>query len=158
MFVLTECWTNDNYTPPNVTGYLNQNDGVVVYVRDKLGASAFEPNMAEGNCLIINIKNQYSIVCSYRPSGFSNPAKYTAAEHLTNTIKNIVDTNTTITKISRKKLPLKPWITVGVVRSIRKRDKLHKKVKKKLKDEQLNNEYKIYGNNYRIQPCKKNSR
>lgn len=50
-------------------------------------------------------------------------------EYLTNSIATIItDNTTTITLSSRKKI-IKPWITPGLLRCIRNKDKLHKKFK-----------------------------
>ena len=84
VIVLSECWTNLNNPPPNMNDYnkywthtsLNQNDGVVVYVRSDIVACVNEPRISEGNCLIVTIKPDYTIICSYRPPSFKNPMPY----------------------------------------------------------------------------------
>lgn len=63
IIVLTECWTNNNFNPPAMNNYnmfqtkvsLNQNDGVVTYVRDNLEVVTSEPQCSEGNCIVIEI-------------------------------------------------------------------------------------------------------
>lgn len=83
VIILCECWTGQR-DPPSVDNYnafftkrsFNQNDGVVVYVRNNLIANCFEPEISEGNCLILEIDNNYSIICSYRPPCFTNPSEY----------------------------------------------------------------------------------
>lgn len=84
MFVLTECWTSENNPPPNIDSYdmfwtknsINQNDGIVVYVREEIRARSCEPVFSEGNCLLINISPEYTVLCSYRPPCFRNTINY----------------------------------------------------------------------------------
>lgn len=52
-----------------------------------------------------------------------------AIEYLTNSITNIISNNTSIITLSSRKKILKPWITPGLLRCIKNRDKLHKKSK-----------------------------
>lgn len=84
LLVLTECWTDDCKPPPSLANYqtfltkraLNQNDGVVVYVREGIRAIASEPIIQDGNCLVLNIQDNCTVICSYRPPCFPNPIKY----------------------------------------------------------------------------------
>lgn len=85
IIVLTECWTNNNYNPPVINNYnifqtkinLNQNDGVVVYVCDGIhDIVTSEPECSEGNCIVLEIKEKYSIICTYRPPCFKNTLNY----------------------------------------------------------------------------------
>jgi hypothetical protein len=83
IIVLTECWTNENYTPPPINNYviyqtkkyLNQNDGVVVYIRDTYVAKVYEPLCNDGNCIVAELLD-ICIICSYRPPSFKNPTNY----------------------------------------------------------------------------------
>ncbi|CAB3235085.1 unnamed protein product [Arctia plantaginis] len=52
-----------------------------------------------------------------------------AAEIMINLIKNTIDLNSKIVKIPNRKQTIKPWITPGLLRCIRHRDKLNKKSK-----------------------------
>lgn len=84
VIVLSECWTNSDTTLPTIDGYntyssrtsFNQNDGVVVFVKDDLEAYCMDVNIEEGNCVLINIANDTSIICTYRPPSFTHPIKY----------------------------------------------------------------------------------
>ncbi|KAJ8724151.1 hypothetical protein PYW07_008131 [Mythimna separata] len=85
VIILTECWTNVDNPPPYMDNYntfwtkntLNQNDGVVVYVRKQLKVTSFsEPDFSEGNCLIITINTEFTFICSYRPPSFRNISSY----------------------------------------------------------------------------------
>lgn len=49
----------------------------------------------------------------------------TIAKYLTSSLSQIIETNTQITFLSRRKKIIKPWITPGLLRCIRNRDKLH---------------------------------
>lgn len=52
-----------------------------------------------------------------------------AADDLVNIISNIVNNNTCNNRIPSKKRILKPWITPGILKCIRNRDKLYRKTK-----------------------------
>lgn len=69
-----------------------------------------------------------------------------AANKLINILQDAIKTNSKIVKISKRNLPLKPWITPGVIKSIRKRDKLHKQLKGTPNDEEAINKYRNYRN------------
>lgn len=85
VMVLTECWTNDKFTPPTVQGYsyyatknsFNQNDGIVVYIRESLTTAYYEPpEIVQANCLVITLPDNLCIVCCYRSPSFSNVAPF----------------------------------------------------------------------------------
>lgn len=286
VLVLTECRTSCLNPPPSINNYnmfwtrnkLNQNDGVVAYVREELEASAYEPSCSEGNCLVVTLSPDYAVVCSYRPPCFQNVSRYlgsvdtvlsnissrnviftgdinlnilsdnlaecgpdylnlmamhglsqginlptrvvtcldhfmvklhgtwktlvfeqqltdhspillhvdnarimknsitykrttvnyegikksladeswedilliddanVATELFTSKIISIVNQHTLIRTISKRNQPLKPWITRGVVKSIRKRDRLHIKLKQAPEDEGIREKYNKYRN------------
>lgn len=83
IIILSECWTK-KYDPPPIHNYnlfftkinINQNDGVVAYVKNHLNVNNFEPKMSDGNCLVLEINKLYSIICTYRPPSFNNPTAY----------------------------------------------------------------------------------
>ncbi|CAG4987522.1 unnamed protein product [Colias eurytheme] len=64
VIVLTECWTNAESSPPLLAHYnmfysrnsLNQNDGIVAYVRSEWNSTCHEPVMAEANIIVSNNK------------------------------------------------------------------------------------------------------
>lgn len=285
VFVLTECWLN-GHSPPTLDDFnvfwtknnLNQNDGVVAYVRQDIDATSSEPAVSEGNCLLINVSSDYTIVCSYRSPSFRNASKYlesltilldsitaknivftgdinldilnnnlsiysqdyltlmamhglkqginlptrvtTCIDHFmvkchsvfktivfeqqltdhspillyinraeinkkvlghnsvkvnydkikesliieswqdffnisdvnlatdlfTSKLQSLININTEIRKVSKRNNPIKPWITKGVVRCIRKRDRLHKRVKKAPENDTIKNKYIKYRN------------
>lgn len=286
VYVLTECWTSSENTPPYLDGYkmfwtqnfINQNDGVVAYVKQEIEATSYEPECSDGNCLVINISPDYSVLCTYRPPSFKNETNYLhsideilkkittrniiltgdvnidtlasslpksaqtylnmialhglrqgitrptristcldhfmvktsgawktivfeqkltdhstillyinnaklrkattnlkkiiinheglnesflqeqwrdiyesenvnqATELLTSKLINIINKNTQIKITSKRNQPLKPWITIGVVKCIRKRDALHKKVKMAPEDPKRKEKYIKYRN------------
>lgn len=53
-----------------------------------------------------------------------------ATEILITTLNNVMESNTIVTQVAKRKLPLMPWITPGVLKCLRKRDKIHVKLKK----------------------------
>lgn len=79
--VLTECWLGKHSKLPNMPGYniysskinYNQNDGVVVYIRNNLNVTVEEPpNLIDCNRLLIKIGSDFAILALYRPPSFRN--------------------------------------------------------------------------------------
>lgn len=97
IIVLTECWLSKHNNLPDIPGYkihtttvnYNQNDGVVVYVNNKLEAtvSVEEPNMLECNRLLIKIGSDYAILALYRPPCFRDLNIF--SDSLENTLQNL---------------------------------------------------------------------
>lgn len=69
-----------------------------------------------------------------------------ATETFTNVLKSIIEKSSTLVKKSAANRKLKPWITLGLVTSIRKRDKLSKQLQKEPFNWQLRNKYFQYRN------------
>lgn len=69
-----------------------------------------------------------------------------AADTLVNTITVAIKNNQHITKIPIRKRCLQPWITTGVLRCLRNRDKLHGKVKKNPHNDIIKITYTRYRN------------
>ncbi|KAH9644111.1 hypothetical protein HF086_015441 [Spodoptera exigua] len=69
-----------------------------------------------------------------------------AAELFTKKLLEIININKYFIDVRKKYRPLKPWITRGVVKSIVKRDKLHKQVKKSDSKESARKHYLTYRN------------
>lgn len=80
IIVLTECWLSKNSNLPQLSGYNvynstenhNQNDGIVVYVRNNLNITVEEPIILECNRLLIKIGSDLAILALYRPPSFKN--------------------------------------------------------------------------------------
>lgn len=81
LIMLTESWLSENSIIPEMVNYtahstkihLNQNDGIVLYLKDSIHAKVFEPNYCrEVNCLVTTINNDLAIVSLYRPPAFKN--------------------------------------------------------------------------------------
>lgn len=78
IIVLTECWLHEkykNFELPNYNyhsskNYLNQNDGIVIYSKTNVNVSVVEPNFLHGNCLVLTIGSEISIVAVYRSPNF----------------------------------------------------------------------------------------
>lgn len=68
------------------------------------------------------------------------------AEQLTRKLENAIKLNTIKYTIPKRKIPLRPWMTIGVVKSIRKRDNIHKQIRKNKDNEELKNKYILYRN------------
>jgi hypothetical protein len=67
-----------------------------------------------------------------------------AADELVQNIKTAIEINTSVEPISKKRKPLKPWITEGVVKSIRKRNKLQRSSTRAPLDTLLKDQYLRY--------------
>lgn len=78
IIVLSECWMScvrnlpvlDGYLSMSTSSHYNQNDGVVVFVKNNIRASLEEPIMEEANCLIIKVNGDVAVVAIYRPFCF----------------------------------------------------------------------------------------
>lgn len=78
IIVLSECWLSLVSNVPVLPGYksyksndcYNQNDGVVIYLKDHLACRVEEPSFMEANCLIVKLGNDTAIVAFYRPPCF----------------------------------------------------------------------------------------
>lgn len=96
VIVLTECRLNTNKPVPVLNNYnsyitsyqLNQNDGVVVYVKKTLKCKAVEVKLAQASCLKLNIFNNI-ILCMYRSPSNRN------VEDFLNSLSSHLDTITT---------------------------------------------------------------
>lgn len=116
VIILSECWCDENSVPPTIDGFnlyfskrsFNQNDGVIMYIRDDIGATVRELELQESNCLEANIGNM-TVLGIYRPHCFKNPTRFldsldtylTSVKHrnlvLTGDINiNILDTNNSL--------------------------------------------------------------
>ncbi|CAH2105619.1 unnamed protein product [Euphydryas editha] len=69
-----------------------------------------------------------------------------AAAFLIQKLKTTVEKYQYIRKIPSRRRPLKPWITAGLIRSIRNRNKLHKILKRSPDDESIKEHYTNYRN------------
>ena len=69
-----------------------------------------------------------------------------AADLLINTIRSVINNNTQIVKIPRKTRTLKPWITPGLVRCVRNRDKMHQQLRREPNNVILKTTYLRYRN------------
>lgn len=84
IIILTECRLSDeksipqliNYTSHITTRRLNQNDGVVVYIRDSLRPRVKEINLVQASCLQLDILNNI-IMCIYRSPSHTNSDSFT---------------------------------------------------------------------------------
>lgn len=69
-----------------------------------------------------------------------------ATNMLINSISTIINNNTTVINLTRRKTPLKPWITEGLLRCIRTRDRMHKKLRLNPDNINLSISYRRYRN------------
>lgn len=103
VIVLSECRLSTSKPIPQLTNYLsystarqiNQNDGVVVYVKQSLSHKVKELEISQASCLQVNLLNN-TILCIYRSPSFTNTDSFvnSLSTHLhnLNTHKNITIT------------------------------------------------------------------
>ncbi|CAG4958153.1 unnamed protein product [Colias eurytheme] len=93
VIILNECWLSEhsqipllqNYTAYKTTKIINQNGGVVMYVRDGLCVTVSEPPIDEANCLQLIVDKKVCILGIYRSPSFRNPSMFLTSldRHLT---------------------------------------------------------------------------
>lgn len=74
ILILTECWLKNSRSIPTVLGYtahqtnnlINQNDGIVIYIREHLSFTITEPQFSDSSCIICTIENKMAIIALYR--------------------------------------------------------------------------------------------
>ncbi|CAG4959395.1 unnamed protein product [Parnassius apollo] len=79
--VFSECWLNEFVTVPLLQGftsfysqkYINRAGGVAIYIRDRWSANFSELNVDEGNCILAEVANHFSVVAAYRSPSYTNP-------------------------------------------------------------------------------------
>ena len=105
------------------------------------------------NETVCRLNTDYSMLIErLRKSNWSPVLKTDDAEVAAEQFLNIYtecltsSTSKNVTKISRSRIKLKPWITDGLMFSIRKRDNIHKQVRHNPNDIQLLSFYKRYRN------------
>lgn len=82
--VLTECWINEHsvinhlpgYNVYHTSKYINKSGGVVVYIKESLNVTAFEPSVEDANCLSITISDELKILGIYRSPSFHNVDRF----------------------------------------------------------------------------------
>jgi hypothetical protein len=80
LVILSECWINDNSTIQQIEGYtsfstqkyINKSGGVVAYVNNKWSSNVSEPDIADANCLMIEVPNVFTTLGFYRSPSFRN--------------------------------------------------------------------------------------
>lgn len=77
---------------------------------------------------------------------YGNNDPHLAMEYLINSIHTALDKNTIVKKLSRRNKVIKPWITPGLLKCTRNRDRMHKNAKKQPNNQILNITYKRYRN------------
>lgn len=78
--VFSECWLSKTSTVPVLDGYFshytnnnyNQNEGVVIYVKNDLSYIVNEPHFIDGNCLVCTINKKLAIISVYRSPSHNN--------------------------------------------------------------------------------------
>lgn len=74
IILLSECWLNGAHSLPTLMGYtsfsskmtINQNDGIVLYVKSNIDCSVTEPYFDGFNCLVCKVNSDIVLVGIYR--------------------------------------------------------------------------------------------
>lgn len=102
MLILSECWLKNCTTLPALAGYTshqtynlkNQNDGLVIYIKDHLAYTITEPPFLDSSCLVSTIDNKVAIIALYRPP--SNKSAENFLDSLNNVLSNLTHCHSTI--------------------------------------------------------------
>ena len=85
IIILTECWLKHSscIIPPIATYsqfqtklVSNQNDGVVIYVKNLDNYIVYEPQLMDASCLVLKIGTERAFVCIYRSPSISDPSNF----------------------------------------------------------------------------------
>lgn len=84
IIILTECWLQKVINIPIIPGFhfhatknnTNQNDGVVLYIKDNINCSVIEPQLYDGSCLVCRIGQFTAVVAIYRSPSFKNTDRF----------------------------------------------------------------------------------
>lgn len=95
VLVLTECWLSKVVNLPVLNGYnshytkrtANQNDGIVVYIKNNINCTITEPNFLNGNCLTCEIADNLAIVAIYRSPSYKTRTQF---DNFLNSIDNVL--------------------------------------------------------------------
>lgn len=79
VIILTECWLSKISNIPSIPEYnsyfstvnKNQNDGVVIYVKNNLKCLVEYPTLSEGTCLVCKFENDLAVVAIYRSPSYA---------------------------------------------------------------------------------------
>lgn len=81
LIILTECWIRNSDLIPKLDHYnyfytlkhINQNSGVIVYIRDNIpNVTVYEPNIVDADCLVVKIGTSHAFICIYRSPSFAS--------------------------------------------------------------------------------------
>lgn len=79
VIILSECWLSKITGIPALEGYIsykskhiNQNDGVIMYVKSDIEHIIIEPTLHDANCLIMKSSTELAIVGAYRSPSSKN--------------------------------------------------------------------------------------
>lgn len=94
VIVLTECWLRSNSAVPSIQNYShyystqlkNQNDGVILYVRNVGSYSVMEPDFMDASCLVLTFGTEKAFVCIYR-----SPSKLDISDFLQSLNSLLID-------------------------------------------------------------------
>lgn len=94
VLILSECWLSKIRDLPVLEGYnshytkqtRNQNDGVVLYIKNQLQYIIDEPDFVNGNCLTCQINNELAIIAIYRSPSYNTKQEF---ELFLNSLDNV---------------------------------------------------------------------
>lgn len=101
IIILSECWLSKCPFIPSLPGFdnfesdfSNQNDGVVVYIRNGIHCNVEYPSFCEANCLLLKLSHNIAIIALYRSPSFKSIEPF--LNSLDVTINSLNNFNTTI--------------------------------------------------------------
>lgn len=84
VIVFSECWLKEGATVPLLQGFtsfhskknINKAGGVAIYIKDRWTANFTELNVDEGNCILAEVANHFSVVAAYRSPSYTDPETF----------------------------------------------------------------------------------
>lgn len=84
IYILTETWNQGTYFYPSISNYktyftkvnLNQNDGVVLFMKENLDHDIYEANLCNASCLVLTLNNNTVIIGIYRSPSVSDLTRF----------------------------------------------------------------------------------
>lgn len=84
IIILTECWLSKNIQVPIIPSFrhfttkrnYNQNDGVIIYIKNNIDAEVIEPTDTEEVTCLVVVLGDVSVIGVYRPHEFNNKDKF----------------------------------------------------------------------------------
>lgn len=117
VIVLTECWLQkcpnipplEGYTFYTTTNPLNQNAGVIIYIKSSIPHSITEPNFKYADCLTCTIENKMAIVGIYRSPSYNKKDQFDGFLNSLNDLLYKLKSFNNITIVGDLNVDIKPY-------------------------------------------------